>query len=94
MDISPHRGRQLTPAMALSADIILVMEPAQKEWCERVVPSTRGRVFLLGHWLSPLPREIPDPLNQGPAAFQHAFDLIHHSVASWLPRLLRKQRSA
>ncbi len=92
-DLSRHRGRQLTPAMALSADLILVMEHTHKEWCERVVPSTRGRIFLLGHWLA-TPLEIADPFHRGPEAFKQAFDSITHSVAAWLPRLLSQQRSA
>jgi protein-tyrosine phosphatase len=93
-DISNHRGRQVTPAMALAADLILVMEPYQKEACETLAPSTRGRVFLLGHWLTPSPTEIADPFRHDPEAFQHAFDVINQSVAAWLPRLNPKQRSA
>ena len=93
-DISRHRGRQLTPALALSADLILVMEHTQKEWCERVVPSTRGRIFLLSHWLATPPPEIADPFRQGPEAFRKAFDSITLSVTAWLPHLIHKQRSA
>ena len=93
-DLTRHRGRQLTPAIALSADLILVMEHTQKDWCERVVPSTRGRIFLLGHWLATPPPEIADPFHRGPEAFKLAFDSITHSVAAWLPRLINKQRSA
>lgn len=93
-DLSRHRGRQLTPAMALSADLILVMEHPQKEWCERVLPSTRGRIFLLGHWSATPPLEITDPFRRGPEAFKLAFDSITHSVAAWVPRLVNKQRSA
>jgi len=93
-DLSRHRGRQITPAMALSSDLILVMEHTQKEWCERVVPSTRGRIFLLGHWVATPPLEIADPFRRGPDAFRQAFDSITHSVAAWLQRLHSKQRSA
>lgn len=94
IDLTRHRGRQWTPAMSLSADLILVMDETQKLWCEQAVPSTRGRVFLLGHWLPKPPREIADPFRQGTRAFQRAFDMINHSVAGWLPRLISKQRSA
>ncbi len=93
-DLSGHRGRQCTPTMALSADLILVMEQSQRDWCEFLVPSARGRVFLLGQWLASPPREISDPFRQGPQAFREAFDIINHSVAGWLPRLTHRQRSA
>lgn len=93
-DISLHRGRQLTPEMALCADLILVMDSQQKEWCTRFAPSSRGRIFLLGHWLSTPPQEIPDPFQQGPAAFHQVHETISQSVAAWVPHLLSEQRSA
>jgi protein-tyrosine phosphatase len=88
LDISAHAGRLLTPAMALAADLILVMDRGQKDWCEGLVPSSKGRVFLLGHWQAPSPLEIPDPFGQGPEAFRAAFQDITHCVRGWLPHLL------
>jgi protein-tyrosine phosphatase len=93
-DISMHRGRQVTPAMAHKADLILVMDARQKEWCTDLAPSARGRIFLLGHWLSTPPRDIADPYGQGPAAFRRAYEDIHQSVLAWVPHLLSGQRSA
>jgi len=93
LDLSTHRGRQWNDQIALGADLILVMDEQQKESCEASVASVRGRVFLLGHWLASPPREIPDPYLLGPEATRRAFDLIHQSVASWLPRLQSRQRS-
>ncbi|MDR3669582.1 MAG: low molecular weight phosphotyrosine protein phosphatase [Holophaga sp.] len=87
LDISAHAGRRLTPATALAADLILVMDRGQKDWCERLVPSVKGRVFLLGHWQRPSPLEIADPFGQGPEAFQAAFQDITHCVRAWLPRV-------
>lgn len=92
-DISRHRGRQLTEEMALGADLILVMDEHQKALCEGLVPSVRGRVFLLGHWLESPQRDIPDPYLLGPKATRLAFELINQSVASWLPRFMQRQRS-
>jgi len=94
MDISSHRGRQLTPSMALAADLILVMDQTQKVRCEQMIPSARGRVFLMGHWLSSQPKEIADPIRQGPEAFRSTFENIKNSVASWLPHMTPTQRSA
>ena len=88
IDISALRSRQVTPAMALAADLILVMDADQIRWCGSLAPSARGRIFLLGRWLPPERREIADPFQQGPEAFRRAFDLIREAVASWLPHLI------
>ena len=87
LDIAAHRGRQLTAETALRADLILVMDRAQKEACERLAPATRGRVFLLGHWLPPADQEIPDPIHHGPAAHRAAHAHIVRALEPWLPRL-------
>jgi protein-tyrosine phosphatase len=83
IDITRYRSRQVTPAMALAADFILVMEQDQKEWCETQLPSTRGRVFLLGCWLPPEQQEIPDPLNKPKETFALVFETIFQSVIAW-----------
>lgn len=93
-DISAHRGRQFTPDMAHEADVILVMDANQKEWCTHLAPSARGRIFLLGHWLSTPPRDIVDPFCQSPVVFRQVYEDIHQSVAAWVPHLLSEQRSA
>jgi protein-tyrosine phosphatase len=92
LDISRHRGRQLTAAIALASDLILVMDERQKDNCLRMVPSLRGRVYLLGHWQPTSFREIPDPFQRGPEAFRKALEQISHSVADWIPCLIHKQR--
>ena len=71
LDISRELSRQLTPAMALEADLILVMDPGQQDWCTSLVPAARGRVYLLGHWRRP-PAAIADPYLRGPEAFKTA----------------------
>ena len=88
LDLSAHRGRQFSPIAALKADLILVMDQAQKAACETLVPSTRGRVFLLGQWLPEADRDIPDPIEQGPTAHRQAHDHIQRAIPTWLPRLL------
>jgi protein-tyrosine phosphatase len=80
--------------MALAADLILVMDRAQKDWCEELVPSARGRVFLLGHWQTPDPAEIADPFGQSREGFLAAFEAIRHCVSAWLPHLSSERRSA
>ena len=94
IDISGHRGDQLTAAMALAADLILVMDERQKKDCEDMVPSVRGRVFLLGHWQPASSREIPDPFRKGPEAFQQALGQINRAVADWPHHFPHKKRFA
>lgn len=88
LSLEDHRGQNLEPGMALSADLIFVMDEAQKVRCIERLPSVRGRVFLLGHWLTEYPREIPDPFRRGPE-FARAVALhVQAAVQAWLPRLL------
>ena len=92
IDISAHRGCQVTPEMTHEADLVLVMDSEQKEWCTQLAPSARGRIFLLGHWLSVPPLEIADPFCQGPDAFQQVFDDIHQSISAWVLHLVSERR--
>ena len=93
VDISTHKGRQCTPAMLRAADLVLVMDERQKLWCEAMVPATRGRVFLLGHWFESPPWEIEDPFHRRPKAFHQTYDLVLRAVAGWLSRMNHTQRS-
>jgi protein-tyrosine phosphatase len=87
LDITGHRGRQLTAELALAADLILVMDAAQKEACERLVPSVRGRVYLLGHWLPAGRQQIADPIGGAPEDHARAREHVQQAVQAWLPRL-------
>lgn len=93
LDITAHRGRQFTPDMALEADLILVMDVRQKEWCCSLAPSAWGRTFLLTHWLS-FPQEIEDPFLRGPEVYQRVIGEIRDSVSAWVPHLQPVQRLA
>lgn len=83
LDISRHRSRLLTPDMALRADLILVMDRTQKTWCELLMPSTRGRVFLFGCWLPQDRQEIPDPMNKPKEAFAPVFESLLQAADVW-----------
>lgn len=87
IDIRGHRSRSLTPAMALEADLILVMDEGQKAWCGARVPATRGRIHLLGCWLPAGSQEIADPFGREPEAFMTAFKLIQRSAVAWRDHL-------
>ena len=48
VDISAHRARMLTDAIARDADLILVMDELQKQQLSAQYPYARGKVFRLG----------------------------------------------
>jgi protein-tyrosine phosphatase len=87
LDLTGHRGRQVTAEMALEADLILVMDLAQKEACERLAPSCRGRVYLLGHWLPSGEQQIADPIGGPRQAHAQACEHIRQALQPWLARL-------
>ncbi len=84
IDISSHRARQLTPAMILDADLVLVMDDEQKKFVTKMVPQSRGRVFLLGEWGG---YDIPDPYRQPASVFQDCLQLIEISWEEWQNKL-------
>ena len=88
LDISGHRGRQLTTALALGADLILVMDHRQMVECGMLAPRSRSRIFLLGHWRPAAQREIIDPFRTNEDVFMAVLGQIEASVDDWLPRLL------
>jgi protein-tyrosine-phosphatase len=83
VDLSDHRSRLLTPDLARSAELIVVMDPVQ----EREVRERFGRassdVVVLGD-LDPAPlggaRAIRDPIGQGPEVFEASYARIERCV--------------
>ncbi len=84
IDISAHRARQLTEALLRQADLVLVMETAQKKAIAALDPSARGKVYRLGEWNN---TDILDPYRQSRTAFEEALRLIQQGVADWSAKL-------
>ncbi len=84
IDISSHRGQQLTPELVSEAELILVMESRHKRVIESNEPTARGKVYRLGEWQD---KDIPDPYRQPKAAFEAALADIDEGVADWVERL-------
>lgn len=84
LDISAHRGRQITFELIRQFDLILVMERGQQIRIEQMAPVAKGRVYTLGRWGG---FEIPDPYRQPQAAFEHALRLIERGVSDWMKYL-------
>jgi protein-tyrosine phosphatase len=79
-----HRSRQLTAAIARSADLILVMERTHADYIryhwadvERVYELRRfGREGEFG----PEETEIPDPMGLGPEAYLRTFRVLREEI--------------
>jgi len=80
IDLSRHRARQLTPAMASGFDLILVMEEAQRRAVERIFPAGRGRIHRLGRFGG---FDVPDPYQQPRAAFEQSLALIERGIGDF-----------
>lgn len=78
IDISGHRARQLTPELLASADVVLVMDEAQRHHLERLSSAARGRVHRIGRVGG---YDVPDPYRGPPAAFADALALIERGLA-------------
>ena len=84
VDISAHRARMLTDAIARDADLILVMDEQQKQQLAAQYPYARGKVFKLGEAAR---QDIPDPYRQYPEVFRTVFSLIETGVTEWVKRI-------
>ncbi|MFC0696675.1 hypothetical protein [Paraburkholderia humisilvae] len=76
--------RLIAPMLAW-ADLVLVMETAQRREIVRRHPTMAGKVWTLGHWLD---CEIHDPVCGDKARFDATLTLIERSARSWLPVLV------
>ncbi len=77
LDITAHRGRQLTPDMIRAFELILVMEADQQRAVEGILPSARGRVHRIGRWGN---FDVPDPYRKDREAFERALALIDRGL--------------
>lgn len=84
IDITQHRGKNLTREMIEEADLILTMEDRQTQTVESRFPEAQGKVVRLGVC------DIADPFNRSPEFFEKTFDLIeagvNHLISTTLDR--------
>jgi protein-tyrosine phosphatase len=85
-DVSAHRAQALNRLACARADLILVMETAQRRRIEARYPFTRGRVFNLA---APGvgPPDVADPYGGPPEAFAVCLDHLERCVAYWRDRI-------
>lgn len=88
IDISMHTARQLDSELLNEYDLVLVMEKGHIEAVHNIVPSSKGRVHLLGKWSD---FEIPDPYKQPKHQFEIALSLIERGLDEWIDKFLNKK---
>ncbi|MFT5851918.1 MAG: protein-tyrosine phosphatase [Colwellia sp.] len=81
IDMSGHKGRQLSSALIAENDLILVMEERHLSDLLGQYPHARGKTFLLGKWIDNA--EITDPYRQSHEAFEHVYQLIDSACNAW-----------
>ncbi|MFM0110827.1 low molecular weight phosphotyrosine protein phosphatase [Paraburkholderia nemoris] len=92
LDIRSHRARQLLFWMTEASDLVLVMDRFQKQFLERRFALSRGRVYLLGEFVttsggSKSGCDIPDPYRRDRASFEESLRLIEAGVDVWSARI-------
>lgn len=93
VELSSHRSRRLTPALARAADVILVMEREHARAVQALGGDPR-RTHVLNEWPEPGEPELPvsDPFGASSEAYEECWRRIRHHakrVASQLREELR-----
>lgn len=80
--MSGHRSRDLDPALAEWAHLLVVMEPRHRSFLLRRLGAPESRVLLLGDLDPQLPlyRAVPDPIDRSPEFYEDSFDRIDRCV--------------
>jgi len=93
--IQGHEARQITKDDVDWADLILVMERDHAAMLERSWPEVRGRVELLGKFVSEgqtVVDDIPDPFGKSSYHYRLAQAQITMAIRSFVKRVLLDQR--
>ncbi|CAE6770652.1 Low molecular weight protein-tyrosine-phosphatase Ptp [Paraburkholderia domus] len=90
IDMSEQRARRIDERMCSTADLILVMELAQKQAIERFYPIARGRVYRMAEAER---MDVPDPYGRQRRVYEQAITLIERGVGDWTQRIVDLSRS-
>ena len=83
IDLSGHRGKQITRALVGQSDLILVMDDEHLGRLHKRYPEARGKSFKLAKLVGN--KNIVDPYLKSQGFFDLVFDEIDTAVAAWLP---------
>jgi protein-tyrosine phosphatase len=90
IDISRQRSRPLVPEELKQADLILVMEPFQKEFLKLFYPFLDDLIFMLGSWPERTDSRkaiVKDPVGGTLKDYQKAFKTLSDHVERIIPQL-------
>jgi protein-tyrosine phosphatase len=77
IDLSGHRGRQLTAEMLRASDLVVVMEERLGAVVEEIEPASHGRVHRIGRFGD---FDVLDPVGGERADFEAALALIEIGI--------------
>lgn len=86
LDISGHRGRQVTMDMLRWADLVLVMERSQKACLLERYPWLDGKIFRYGEAQNV---DVPDPHGRPESAFVMAWNFLEKLTPYWVEKILQ-----
>jgi len=86
IDISGHVAQQVSQMLCRQADLILVMDLAQRRHLESTYPFVRGKVFRIADTTA---QDVPDPYRKDEADFERALALIDAGARAWIDRILK-----
>lgn len=81
IDMSTHRARQINMDILKWADLVLVMEAAQKSELLRSYPWLEGKVFRYGKSMRV---DVPDPYRRPESAFTLAWNYLSKLTPYWV----------
>ena len=91
VDVSGHLSQQLTPDLIQHADAVFCMENFHREMVLTMDPEAESKAHLLKIFENPVPGDpdIPDPIGQPMAVYQHCAMVIKEAVkrvANWIEK--------
>lgn len=93
VDLNAHRTTPISAEILSAADLILVMEGAQRAELARLHPDVKSKVRVLGDFLDSRPRELPDPWSEDATVGRTIFRRVERA-AGVLSERLRAQLDA
>jgi len=85
LDMSAHRARQLTVELLTANDLVLTLDQSHSNWINSRHPQFRGRVHKILKWREN--KDVEDPYQGPPSAFDTAYRDIELGISDWLKKL-------
>jgi protein-tyrosine-phosphatase len=87
LDLSRHRSRLLTRELLHDADLIVTMGVRHRETVEEIDPDSVESTFLLTNFSDVHNGDIPDPIGNDLAVYEHTYLVIRDCIESMATKL-------